>query len=113
MTSNDIPVMVYTTFPDFTSAKRIGGELVDLQLAACVNILPGMTSIYQWEGKRETSDEVVMIIKSRHSLVAEVVSQVTQRHPYDTPAVVTWEISGGAQPYLDWINEMTAPRPQG
>ncbi len=114
MTSKITPLMVYTTFPDITSAKRVGGELVDMGLVACVNILPGMVSIYSWEGKRETADEVVMIVKTQKTLADSVIREVTQRHPYDTPAVLSWEITGGAQAYIDWIEEMTCsggPRP--
>lgn len=103
-------VLVYTTFPDCTSAKHVGGELVDRGLAACVNILPGMVSIYRWRGARETSEEVVIIIKTRAGRADEVVSEVERLHPYDTPAIVTLAASGGSQGYADWIREMTAPK---
>lgn len=108
MSKEDTPVLVYTTFPDITSAKSIGGELVDRQLAACVNILPGMVSVYRWEGARETSEEVVMIIKTRSALAGDVTREVEARHPYDTPAVLVFETIGGSAPYMDWIAAMTS-----
>lgn len=101
------PIMVYTTFPDFTSAKRVGGELVEKQWAACVNILGGMTSVYRWEGKLETSEEVVMIIKTTAARADGVVAEVEKLHPYDTPAVLSWQATGGSRAFIDWIGEMT------
>ncbi len=108
MESEDCAVLVYTTFPDITSAKRVGGELVDRGLAACVNILPEMVSIYKWEGARETSEEVVAIIKTRQAKTAAVVGEVERLHPYDTPAVLTFPASGGSQAYIDWIRKMSS-----
>lgn len=108
MEKEENAVLVYTTFPDITSAKRIGGELVDRRLAACINILPGMVSIYQWEGARETSEEVVAIIKTQEGRVEEVIAEIERLHPYDTPAVLTFPASGGSSAYIDWIRSMTA-----
>ncbi|MBU1212378.1 MAG: divalent-cation tolerance protein CutA [Alphaproteobacteria bacterium] len=107
---NDNVVLVYTTFPDSTSAKQVGGELVGQGLAACVNILPGMVSLYRWQGVLETSDEVVMIIKTRAGRVDDLVREVERRHPYDTPAVLTFAASGGSPAYIDWIRQMTTPQ---
>ena len=108
MQSEENASLVYTTFPDITSAKRIGGELVDRGLAACINILPGMVSIYQWEGARETSEEVVVIIKTRQGRAEEVVGEVERLHPYDTPAVLTFVANGGSRAYIDWIRAMSS-----
>lgn len=104
----DGAVLVYTTFPDLASAKRIGGELVDRGLAACINILPGMLSIYHWEGVRETSEEVVVIFKTRPQRVDEVIGEVERMHPYDTPAVLTFPASGGSKAYIEWICKMSS-----
>ncbi|MCH9806368.1 MAG: divalent-cation tolerance protein CutA [Alphaproteobacteria bacterium] len=109
MQSDDTPVIVYTTFPDITSAKNAGSQLIAANLAACVNILPGMVSIYQWDGKQESSEEVVMIVKTRSALAQAVVGEVSQQHPYDTPAVLTWQVTGGAPTYIEWIAQMTKP----
>ncbi len=108
---DNTPTIVYTTFPDFQSAKRVGGELVERHHAACVNILNGMTSVYRWEGKLETGEEVVMIIKTTAARVDEVIAEVEKLHPYDTPAVLSWQATGGSQGYIDWIGEMTSAKP--
>jgi periplasmic divalent cation tolerance protein len=108
----DKPILVYATFPSRAEAERIGSRLVDEGLAACVNILPGMVSIYIWEGKRHQDEECAMIVKSRASLAAAVIRTVRSLHPYENPALVVLDIEGGSQPFLDWILAQTgAPQP--
>ena len=107
MDRNNTPIFVYTTWPDISSAKRVGGELVAASLAACVNIMPGMISIYRWEGQQETGEEVVMIIKTRAEQVEAVIREVEARHPHETPAVISRPATGGSAGYLDWIAQMT------
>ena len=109
MSENDNPVLIYSTFPDLETARNIGKGLIEARLAACVNILPGMTSVYRWQGTIEDGQEVVMIIKTRRSLAASVVDTVTDAHPYDVPAVVTVPVEGGFEPYLAWIMNETQP----
>ena len=84
-------------------AESIGGELVEAGLAACVNILPGMRSIYRWQGKIENDDEVVAIFKSQASRADELIAAIEDRHPYDTPAIVVLPITKGSASYLNWI----------
>jgi periplasmic divalent cation tolerance protein len=96
-------VLVYATFPTLDVAEAIGGALVDARLAACVNIIPGMISIYRWEGARQREAEVSMLIKTRGELADKVVRAVSKRHPYSNPAVLIVPVSGGAQAFLDWI----------
>ena len=86
MRENDKPVLIYSTFPSPEEAERIGGALVDRALAACVNIFPGMTAIYVWEGKRQREGETAMLIKTRAALAAEVVAEARKLHPYTNPA---------------------------
>jgi len=108
----DGPILVYATFPSREEAERIGGQLVEDGLAACVNILPGMTSIYIWEGRRQRDEECAMIIKSRRGLAERVVDRVRGMHPYENPALVVLDTAGGAAPFLDWILSQTAePKP--
>lgn len=105
------PILVYATFPSRAEAERIGGRLVDDGLAACVNILPGMVSIYIWEGKRQQDEECAMIIKSRASLAAPIIRMVRSLHPYENPALVVLDVAGGAVPFLEWIlNQTAAPK---
>lgn len=108
VSENNKPVLVYSTFPSVAEAERIGGTLVDRGLAACVNILPGMTAIYVWEGKRHSDMEAVMIIKTRSELADAVVAETRKLHPYDNPALVVLPVSGGSADFLRWIGEQTA-----
>jgi periplasmic divalent cation tolerance protein len=105
---NDKPVLIYSTFPSVPVAESIGGRLVEQKLAACVNILPGMTSIYRWEGKIERDSEAVMIIKTRQSLADAVFAAVAAEHPYTNPALLAIPIENGAAAYLAWLFEETA-----
>jgi periplasmic divalent cation tolerance protein len=104
----DGPILVYATFPSRAEAERIGGQLVDDGLAACINILPGMVSIYIWDGKRQQDEECAMIIKSRTTLAAPIIRTVRSLHPYENPAIVVLDVAGGAPPFLEWILNQTA-----
>ena len=108
MNEDDKPVLIYSTFPSPAEAERVGGVLVDRGLAACVNIFPGMTAIYVWEGKRQREAETAMIIKTRAALADTVVAEVRAEHPYTNPALVVLPIDGGSSDFLRWIAEQTA-----
>ena len=103
MTKDDSPVLVYTTFARLDDAKRVGEVLVAARLAACVNIFPGMISIYEWQGARETADEVAMIIKTRRSLADAVLAETKRLHPYKLPALLVLPTEGGSDEYCGWI----------
>jgi periplasmic divalent cation tolerance protein len=105
---NDKPVLIYSTFPSAAEAERIGGALVDRGLAACVNILPSMTSIYVWDGKRQRDTEAAMIVKTRASLADTAIAEARKLHPYSNPAFVVLPIDGGSADFLRWIMEQTA-----
>jgi periplasmic divalent cation tolerance protein len=106
---NNKPVLIYSTFPSPEAAEAVGRELVERRLAACVNILPGMTSIYRWEGAIARDSEAVMIIKTRGSLAEKVIESVKARHSYTNPALVVLPILHGSAEYLRWLNDETAP----
>ncbi|MGA8433841.1 MAG: divalent-cation tolerance protein CutA, partial [Methyloceanibacter sp.] len=97
------PVLVYTTFASLDDAKRVGDAVVSARLAACVNIFPGMISIYEWKGTREMADEVAMIIKTRASLVDAVLAETKRLHPYELPALLVLPTEGGSDEYCGWI----------
>lgn len=99
----DEPVLLYTTFPSVVEAERTGRKLVEAGLAACVNVIPGMRSIYRWEGKLEEAEEAVMIVKSRASHAEKITGTIKAAHAYDNPAVLVLPILGGSQPFIDWI----------
>lgn len=99
----DRPVLVYTTYPSLVEAEQAGRLLVEKGLAACVNILPGMRSIYRWQGKVETADEVVMIVKTKDAQKEAVAAEVKRNHSYDTPAILFLPADGGDAGYVRWI----------
>jgi periplasmic divalent cation tolerance protein len=107
LAANDKPVLIYATFPSADEAERIGGALVDQRLAACVNILPGMTAIYVWEGKRNRDSEAAMIIKTRASLATAAIAEGRKLHLYSNPAFVVLPIEGGSADFLAWIETQT------
>ena len=96
-------VLVYTTYPSVVEAEQAGRTLVERRLCACVNILPGMVSLYWWQGKIDRSDEVVMIIKTRAGLAEPVRAAVKQMHSYATPAILVLPIKAVDPDYHAWI----------
>jgi periplasmic divalent cation tolerance protein len=99
----DAPVLVYTTHPSLVEAEESGRRLVESGLAACVNILPGMVSIYRWKGAVERAEEAVMVVKTRASLTERVAAAVRAGHAYETPAILVLPTDGGDKDYRDWI----------
>lgn len=108
MHENDKPVLIYSTFPSPAEAERVGAALVERGLAGCVNIFPGMTAIYVWEGERQRETETAMLIKTRASLADTVVAEARKLHPYTNPALVVLPVAGGSHDFLRWIAEQTA-----
>ena len=97
----------FTTCKDRRQAARIARALVKEKLAACVNIVPGIASIYVWEGKLEEGREVLLLIKSRAALSKRLTARVKQLHSYAVPEVVTVPIASGNPDYLRWVREST------
>ena len=95
--------VIYATFPSGETARALARQLVERGLAACVNIIPGMTAVYRWEGAIHEDREVVAVIKTRRSLGDAVVKAVCEGHPYANPAAMVVEVSGGSRAYLDWV----------
>ena len=108
--SNERVVFVYTTYPSIVEAEQAGRELVQRRLCACVNILPGMVSLYWWEGAIERGEEVVMIIKTRAALAEAVREAVRQLHSYTTPAILVLPIESVDPDYKDWLMAETERR---
>jgi periplasmic divalent cation tolerance protein len=101
---NDKPVLLYSTFPSEALAEKVGADLVNAALCACVNIIPGMTSLYRWQGNVERAREVVMIVKTmaRHSTA--VTAQIKAQHPNEVPAIVVLPVTGGLPAYIEWLD---------
>ena len=101
--------LVYVTCASEAQAETIGRALVAERLAACVNIIPGMRSIYRWQGAIEEARETVLIAKTGAGLVARLGERVRQLHSYTVPCVVAVPVLGGNPDYLAWLTAETAP----
>ena len=98
-------IVVLCTFPDADTARRIGRILVEERLAACVNILPQMESIYRWKGAIETSAEVLALIKSTTWKYQLLEARILELHPYEVPEIVSLRMDAGHIEYLRWIEQ--------
>ena len=91
------------TAPDPSTAERIARALVEERLAACVNLVPGLRSVYRWEGAVEEAEEVLLVVKTRSDRARALEKRVVALHPYDVPEVLRFAAAGGHAPYLDWV----------
>jgi periplasmic divalent cation tolerance protein len=105
------PVLIYMTAGSTEEAKTIGRTLVEERLAACVNILGGMTSLYWWDGAVQEDAEVAFLAKTRRDLVDELIDRVKALHSYDCPCVVSIALEDGNTDFLQWIQEQTSRFP--
>jgi periplasmic divalent cation tolerance protein len=100
--------VILITAPSTETAKEIARALLDAKLAACVNIIPVVNSLYIWEGEIYDEDEVLLIVKTRAELLDEGLIPTVQRvHPYKVPEIIALPIVKGAKNYLDWIDAVT------
>ena len=103
-----MPALVcFCTCPDAATAQRIADALVEERLAACVNVLPGLRSVYRWQGAVERADEVLLLAKTVSGRLDALTARLTALHPYELPEVVAVEVAGGLAAYLDWVAEQT------
>lgn len=102
-------VIVLTTFPAEGNADVLARMLIDERLAACVNILPPMQSIYRWEGKVDDATERQLIIKTAASRVDALKEKLLEVHPYELPELLVIPVTGGSEKYLEWIAASTLP----
>lgn len=96
---------VYAVFADVEEAERIGRSVVDERLAACVNILPRVRSIYRWKGDLQSADEVAAIFKTHHWRSDALMERIAELHSYETPCIVAWPIEKIVGSYADWVEE--------
>ncbi|MBE2285817.1 MAG: divalent-cation tolerance protein CutA [Prosthecobacter sp.] len=96
-------LIVLCTFPDMAKARETGTALVESQLAACVNLIPAVESIYRWEGKVETSSEVLAIFKTTPEAWPRFESRLAGLHPYDVPEIVALRPEQVANSYAQWV----------
>lgn len=100
-------LVVLTTWPDQDAAFQAAGQWVQEGLAACVNVLPMMTSIYPWKGEVETGNEHLMLVKTSRRAFPRLQSAIQDSHPYELPEIVAVPIVAGLPGYLQWIDECT------
>jgi len=98
-------VSVYAVFANAEEAERVGRTVVEERLAACINILGPVHSIYRWKGKVETADEVAAILKTHHWRSDALIERIAALHSYDVPCIVTWPIEKIVGPYADWVED--------
>ena len=103
-------MVVLVTSPDKKSAARLARVLVEERLAACANLVPGLRSIYRWEGKVRDESEVLLILKSRRAIFPALADRVRALHPYTVPEMLALPVSDGSAPYLRWLREATRKR---
>jgi periplasmic divalent cation tolerance protein len=109
---SDEPVVVLITAGDRAEAERVATALLEARLAACVNLLPSITSLFWWEGKIDRAEEVLLLVKTRRTLVARLVEVVGPAHSYEVFEAVALPIVAGSPAYLDWLLAET-PGPEG
>ena len=97
-------IIVFITASSKKEAEKIANGLVDKKLAACVNIVPGLKSIYTWKGKKEQAAEVLLIVKSRKEKFKNIVKKVKSLHSYSVPEIISVAITAGNKDYLNWID---------
>jgi periplasmic divalent cation tolerance protein len=100
-------IIVLITASSDDEAENIGYALVDERLAACVNIVPGIRSLFFWEGKTQDGRELLLICKSRQPLLERIVARVKSLHSYTVPEVIALPVAGGSEEYLGWLREAT------
>uniref|UniRef100_A0A182NAD3 Uncharacterized protein n=1 Tax=Anopheles dirus TaxID=7168 RepID=A0A182NAD3_9DIPT len=103
--------VAFVTTPDSQVATNLARRLVEAKLVACVNIIPGLTSIYAWEGKVNEDPEVLMMLKTRTERIAEVTRFVRENHPYSVAEVIALPIADGNASYLEWIGKTVPGTP--
>jgi periplasmic divalent cation tolerance protein len=100
-------MLVLTNMADVVSARSLARALVESRLAACVNLLPGVQSVYRWQGEVEEAEEVTLLIKTSADRYDELEQAIRQLHPYTLPEVIAVPVQAGLQPYLNWITQET------
>ena len=105
---NEELILCLCTVPDGATGRRIAHHLVGAGIAACVNRIPGLVSVYRWEHEIREDDEELLIIKTGAGRLDELADAIRQIHPYELPEVVAVPVSGGLEEYLDWIRVSTS-----
>ncbi|HEC15076.1 MAG TPA: divalent-cation tolerance protein CutA [Sedimenticola sp.] len=100
-------LLVFCTCPDRQKADQIANTLVDEGLAACVNLLPPVTSVYSWQGRRETAEEILLLIKTGRERYGDLERAILALHPYELPEIIAVPVERGLPGYLKWVEQCT------
>ena len=106
--NKDEMLLVISTFPDIDKAKMLAHQIVEKQLVACCNIVPGVTSIYRWEGELSEDQECLLIMKTSSSQYQQLEEFIKHHHPYDIPELVAVPVTTGLEEYLSWVIKETS-----
>lgn len=101
------PLLVLTNLPDDRTADAVARHLLEQGLAACVNLVPAVRSLYRWQGRIEEVGEVMLLIKTVQSRYAELEAAIRAAHPYEVPEIVALPLAAGLPAYLDWLTQET------
>jgi periplasmic divalent cation tolerance protein len=104
-------IVVLSTCDSEEQAERVARALVEQRLAACVNILPGVRSIYRWKGQVEDASEWLLVIKSRRGLMDQLRAAISKIHTYEIPELLALPVVEGAENYLAWLDRELDPQP--
>ena len=100
-------LLILCTCPDREMAEQIANSLVDQGLAACINLMPPVTSIYTWQGQRETADEILLLIKTSRERYGDLEQAILSLHPYELPEIIAVPVEQGLTGYLNWVEQCT------
>jgi len=114
VTTTDARVVLMTA-PDRATAESLAESVVGERLAACASLVPGLTSLFWWEGRVQRAEEVLLLLKTEADRVPALIARAAELHPYDVPEVLALQVDAGFGPYLDWVRAETQEpsRPRG
>ena len=104
---------LHVTMPDAEAATSLARVLVEEGLAACVNVVPGVRSVYAWEGRIQEEEEVLCLIKTRQAVFDRARQRILDLHPYEVPEILAFAVDDGSPAYLDWLRKSTTGDPSG
>jgi periplasmic divalent cation tolerance protein len=112
VTATDARVVLMTA-PDRATAESLAESVVRERLAACASLVPGLTSVFWWEGRLQRAEEVLLLLKTQADRVPALIARAAELHPYDVPEVLALSVEAGFAPYLEWVRAESRPHGGG
>jgi periplasmic divalent cation tolerance protein len=100
------PALLWCPFPDEEEARRVAGQLLDEKLIACANIIPGMVSLYEWQGERGEASEVGTLFKTDQALVPALIERLERLHSYETASITAWDANASSKATAEWLGSL-------